>query len=97
MGIVQIFQIIAVVCSLLFFTLNVVIAINTRYFRKSGRVALMWSGLYMLYLSIVRLVSYLGIASIDELRVITAFSSLIPLLSTLIHLFVIKPVVETKR
>ncbi len=92
MNIIYISQIIGTVSIFLLFVLNFYIAVNDKHFLRVGRVAILWTSIYVFFLFVLRLSNLLGIGTQDQLRVISGFSSLIPLLAVLSHLFLNKKI-----
>lgn len=94
MDIVELAQIVGTVTILLLFCLNFYIAIHARSYFKSGRVALLWTTIYVLFLFIVRFLSLLDIGTTNQLRIISGFTSLIPFLAVSIHLWLYRKIDE---
>lgn len=81
--------------SILFlFLINFYIAVVESSFEKSGRVALLWTTIYILFLFIVRSINLIDNSLVDALRIISGFSSLIPLIAVIWHLFLNKKIIE---
>lgn len=87
MNIVKIAQTVGVVSILVLFILKFFIVVHTPSWKKSGRVAMLWTTIYVFFLFILRVLSTYNLASLEQLRIISGFSSLIPLLAVIIHLF----------
>lgn len=94
MSIVQIAQSIGVVSILLLFGIKFFIVIHTPSWQKTGRVAMLWTTIYVFFLFILRVLSAYDLATLDQLRIISGFSSLIPLIAVITHLFFIKKLDE---
>lgn len=87
-------NIVGTVSIFLLFVMKFFIAINNHLFRKSGRVAILWTTIYVFFLFMLGLVRLLNIASQDELRIISGFTSVIPLIGVATHLFLNKKIEE---
>jgi len=72
---------------LLLFLIKLFIAINDEAFRRAGRVAILWTSIWALFLVILRFLSALDIGTMDQRTIVAGFTTLIPLLMTVLHLF----------
>lgn len=90
-------QLIGVVSIFLIFSLDACIAILTKLYIRCGRAALLWTAVYVLFLFFLRACAYLGIGTIEELRVLSGFSSLIPLLALLLHLYLARKIDDNNK
>lgn len=96
MNIVEIAQITGVVSIFALFSINFYITVLDYAWRKSGRVAMLWTTVYIFFLFFLRGLSQINVGTTDQLRIISGFSSLIPLLAVVIHLFFTKQIEEHK-
>ena len=87
MNIVQISQIVGVVAIFLLFSIKFYIAINKKFSAETLRAAILWTTMYIFFLFILRLFSLLHIGTLDQLRVISGLSSVIPLLGVISQLY----------
>lgn len=94
MNIVQISQIIGVVSILLLYLIDFYIVIHQPSFRKTGRIALFWTSVYVLFLFVLRAIQLTGIATQDVLRILAGLSTLIPLIAVVAHLWLNKKVAD---
>jgi hypothetical protein len=92
MNIVEIAQVTGIVSIFLLFCIKFYIAINDKLFYKSGRIAILWTTVYVFFLFLVRVVSFFGGATMDQLRILSGFSSLVPLIAVVAHLWVTRTV-----
>lgn len=90
MNIVQISQILGTVSILGLFCILFYMVINNRLFRIYGRTAVLWTCIYVFFLFILRLMMLFQLATLDQLRVISGFSSLIPLCAILVQYFLLR-------
>lgn len=90
MNIVTIAQIIGVVSILLLFSLKFYIVVIDSAWHKSGRIAMLWTCIYVFFLFFLRLFALFELATTSQLRVISGFTSLIPLIAVVVHLFLVK-------
>lgn len=86
-NIVEVAGVVSVISIFLLFCLQFFISVHLPSFKKSGRIALFWSAIYILFLFSLRLFQFTNLATADQLRVLAGFSSLIPLLAVVIHLW----------
>ena len=94
MNIVYLAQLTGVVAIFLLFSLKFWIAISPNSSKKTLRVAILWTSIYIFFLFVLRLLSLFNIGTLDQLRVISGFTSLIPLLAVVIQLFLNKKLDE---
>lgn len=87
MNIVTIAQITGVITIFLLFCLKFYIAVSPKSSTKLLRVAILWTSIYIFFLFIIRAISLSGIATLDQLRVISGFASVIPFLAVLAQLW----------
>lgn len=90
MSIVHISQIVGTAAIFILFCINFYIGIHEESFQRTGKVAILWTTIYFFFLFALRLFSLLGVGTMDELRVISGFASMIPLLAIVSHLFIFK-------
>lgn len=90
--IVLIAQIIGTASIFILFCINLFIISSETHFQRAGRVSILWITIYGFFLFVVRIFSLLGIATTDQLRIISGISALIPLVMVIIHLFLIKKI-----
>lgn len=74
--------------------LNLWIGVSAEAYWKSGRVALLWTTIYVLFLFALRAMSLFEVGTQFQLRIISGYSSLIPLLGVSYHLFLVKKLRE---
>lgn len=84
---VYIAQIVGTISVLLLFVIKLVIVSNPILWAKSGRIASLWTIIYVFFLFVLRIFSLFHLADIDSLRLISGYSSLLPLLGVISHLF----------
>ncbi len=87
-------QITGIVTIFLFACLSLNIAIVYKTYERAGRIALLWISIYILFLFLLRLFSLIGIGTVEQLRIVSGFSSLISLVALLIHLFMVRKIEE---
>lgn len=92
MNIVQIAQIVGIIAIFLIFCLKFYIAVNTYAFLRAGRAAILWFTIYVFILFILRGLSIFHIATTDQLRIVSGFGTIIPLLGIVFHLFLSKKI-----
>lgn len=90
MNISQIAQLVGAIALLVFFAIDFVIVIIPRLFDKFGRTASLWLLIYIFIILMVRVLSLIGAATLDQLRVISGFSALIPLVAVVVNLIFVK-------
>ena len=83
-------QLVGLVSFTLLILLEIYILINPKAWAKSGRVAMLWIIVYFLFLYVIRGLSFLHIGTIDDLRAISGYATVIPLLGVIIHLFIFR-------
>lgn len=93
MNIVFLAQIIGVISIFLIFCLEFYIAIVPTAFVKAGRAALLWFSIYVFFLFVLRGVALFNLATPDQLRIVSGFSTLIPLIAIAVHLFLGKKLI----
>lgn len=89
---VKLAQYIGVVSILVLFLFNFYIAVHIVSFRKSGRVALLWTTIYVLFLFCLRVIQLMNIATSEQLRIISGFTAVIPLVGVAYHLFLVRKI-----
>ncbi len=94
---VEIAQIVGVVSILALFSLKFFIVIHTPSFKKSGRIAMFWTVMYVFFLTALRLLNVFNLATQDQLRIISGWSTVIPLVAVIIHLFFFKKLNEDEE
>lgn len=87
-------QTVGIISLLLLFGLEFFIVIHTPSFKKSGRIAMLWTVIYVFFLTALRVISFYKLATVDQLRVISGYSTIIPLVAVVIHLFFTKKLNE---
>lgn len=97
MTLVQAAQFIGVVGAFLLFCLQFVIAVVEKYYKKAGRTTLLYTSIYIFFLFFLRLVSYTNLATQTELRVVSGFAILIPLIATVVQMFMNKKIEIPKK
>ncbi len=58
------------------------------------RTAILWTTTYIFFLFVLRALNLLHLGTLDQLRIISGFSSVIPLLAIIVHLFLEKKINE---
>lgn len=74
------------------FVLTFSIAVVNKWFRKSGRVALLWTSIYLLFLSTFTILRYLNLVSQSEVRIIGSIAIIITFVSLLFHLLLYRKI-----
>lgn len=87
MTLLEFSQIVGTAAIFLLFVIKFYIAVTLKHFLRSGRVAILWTTIYVFFLFVLRLLGLFGIGSIDDLRIISGFSAIIPLIGVLSHLY----------
>lgn len=95
MNILIISQIIGTIAVFFLFIIQFWMSINETSFQKSGRVILLWTSTYIFFLFVLRVFTLFKIATLDDLRIVSGFSALIPLVAVIIHLLIVKKIEET--
>lgn len=90
----EIAQILGVVSVLLIFSLQFFIAIYPPAFVRLGRTTLFWTSVFVFFLFILRLFSLFNLGTVEQLRIVSGFTSPIPLIAVIISLFLGKKVKE---
>lgn len=80
-------EIIGAIAVLLLFCLMFYISITPTTFNKVGRTVMLWSAIYVFFLFFLRIILLLNLATTSQLRILSSFAAVIPLLFTLIQLF----------
>lgn len=88
----EIAQTIGLVSIFLIFILKLYIAVVPSAFLRAGRAAILWFTIYVFFLFTIRFLSYFELATLTDLRIISGFSTLIPLIAIILHLFLGKRV-----
>lgn len=83
-------QYVGIVSIFIIFCLKFYIAVYTPAFIRAGRAALFWFSIYALFLFLLRFLQLLGVTDADTLRIISGFTTLIPLTAIIIHLLLSK-------
>jgi hypothetical protein len=83
----QAIQIIGTISLLLLFFIQFYMGINKSVFQKAGQTTLLWTSIYIFFLVFLRLLTLVHIGTTEQLRIISGFTSIIPLFFTLIQLF----------
>lgn len=94
-NIVYIAQVTGTISILILFCLEFYLSVHEKSFQKSGRIALLWTSIYVFFLLVLRILSLLHIGTMDQLRIISGFAALTPTLTLIIHLFLIKKITNT--
>lgn len=87
MNILLISQYVGVISILLLFLIKFYIAVDKQAFQKAGRVAILWTSIYVFFLFVLRLIQITNIANSNQLRIISGFTTIIPLIATVIQLW----------
>ncbi len=87
MSTLEISRLIGTVSLFLLFAIKFYIAIRWTRFYRTGRIAILWTSMYIFFLFILRLLAAFNWGTIDSRTIIAGYSSLIPLLAVIIHLF----------
>lgn len=83
-------QITGTVAIFFLFCIKLYIVANPIAWAKSGRVASLWTIIYIFFLFILRLINLQGTADMDALRIVSGYSAIIPLVAVIAHLFLFK-------
>ncbi len=94
---VQIAQLVGLASALLLFALDGFIVIHSPSWRKTGRIASLWIVIYIFFLTVLRVISYYNLATMEQLRIISGWSTLIPLLAVVSHLFLAKKIIDGEK
>lgn len=97
MNLVEIAQLVGVVSIFLIFCLKLYIGLYLPAFKRAGRAAILWFTIYVFFLFVLRGISFLEWATMDQLRIISGFATLIPLVGILTHLFLSKKIENGSR
>ena len=89
---VQVAQVVGTIAIFFLFCIKFWLAINPTTTRKTLRVAILWTTVYIFFLFILRLFSLIHIGTIDQLRIVSSYASLIPLVAVIIHLVLEKKI-----
>lgn len=87
MNIILLAQIIGTLSLLLLFCINFYIGIDIELFYKAGRVAILWTTIFIFFLFFLRLLSLLHIGTMQQLQIISGFTSPIPLIAVIVQLY----------
>lgn len=87
MSIVYLAQLVGTITIFLLFALQFYVAVNPRSSKKLLRVVILWTTIYILFLFTLRVLSLAHIGTLDQLRVISGFSSLIPFVAVVAHMW----------
>lgn len=87
-------QMTGVISVFLLFCLIFWLAIAPKTTKRTLRVAILWTTIYFFFLFVLRLLSLLHIGTIDQLRIISGFTSIIPLVAVVVQLFLEKKLDE---
>ena len=87
---VQSAQIVGTIAIFLLFCIKFWLAISPTTTKKTLRVAILWTTIYIFFLFVIRFFSLLHIGTLDQLRIISGYTSLIPLTAITVHLFLQK-------
>jgi len=80
-------RLVGAIAILLLFSIKFYIVIDVNRFRKSGRVAMLWTIMYVFFLFMLRLVALLNLLTTDQLAIVGNYTTLIPLTAVIVHLF----------
>lgn len=83
-------QVVGIVAFTLLILVKLYILSNPKAWAKSGRVAALWTVVYFLFLYVVRGLSLLNLGTRDELRIVSGYATVLPLLGVLVHLFLFR-------
>jgi len=92
--IVLIAQVTGTISIFILFCLEFYMGVHEKSFQKSGRVALLWTSIYIFFLFILRVFTIFNIGTLDQLRIISGFSALIPTFMVTVHLFLLKKITQ---
>jgi hypothetical protein len=93
-NLVQIAQAVGVVSILTLFLIKFYIVVVDSAWRKSGRIAMLWTCMYVFFLFTIRLLSYYHIGTLNDIRLISGFSAVIPPIAIILHLFFARKIDE---
>ncbi len=96
MNIVAASQIAGTVSIFLLFCMQFFIILHENSFQRSGRVAMLWTTIYIFFLFALRAIQLIGIGTLDQLRIISGFAAIITTVSVALHLIIYrhKPIPE---
>ncbi len=86
MNIVQIAQITGIVSFLILITIKLYIVSDSKRFIRSGKTAMAWTLIYFYFLIVLRILAFFNVGTLEQLRIVSGFSTLIPLLMVLFEL-----------
>lgn len=95
-NIVYMAQVTGTIAIFIFFCLMFWISINPNSTKKTSKVANFWASIYVFFLFILRLLNIHHLGTIDQLRIISGFTTLIPLIAVIVNLFLQKKMEEDK-
>jgi hypothetical protein len=88
---VELAQIVGIFSIYSLFALKIFLAVNKeRYSKETMAACTLWTAMYFYFLGFLRLLSFMELATSDALRVVSGWSSLIPLVAVIVHLFFMK-------
>lgn len=90
MNINLIAQIIGIISIYLFFSISLYIVYKWTKLKESGRIALYWISLYAFFLGSLRVLQLFNITAPENLRILSAVTSVVPLFAVIINLFLYK-------
>lgn len=83
-------QLIGTISFFILICIKLYIIASPSAWRKFGRVAATWFVVYFFFLFILRFISLLGVGTLDQLRIVSGFSTLIPLFGVIAHMILTK-------
>ena len=94
MNIVWLAQLIGTLSIFVLFCLKFWIAVNPNTTKKTLRIAILWTSIYVFFLFVLRLLSLFNLGTQDQRIIISGLTSLIPLTAVIVQLFIQKKLDE---
>jgi hypothetical protein len=94
-NLVSIAQVTGTVAIFLLFCIKFYIAISPKSTNRLLRIAILWTTVYIFFLFTLRLLSLFNIGTIDQLRIISGFAALIPLIAIIVHVWLSRKIIKT--
>ena len=91
---VYIAQLVGTISIFFLFCIKFWIAISPKSTKRTLRIAVLWTTIYIFFLFILRLFSLIHLGTQDQLRIVSGYAALIPLVAVIIHLFLQKKLDE---
>jgi hypothetical protein len=87
MDIQNIAQITGIISLLLLFMTKFILVVSDDTGPSPLKTGVLWTSLYIFFLFVLRVCSYFDVGTMEQLRVISGFSSVIPITAVLVHLY----------